>query len=237
MTAEYNREARRHLFVVAHPDDEILGAGAFIYEAAKMGDEIAVLVLNTCDTTRYEGELEKIIEDMGKGHQKIGVSRCYPYNYLDSNFHNADHRKMVQDIESVIRHFQPDNIFTQHPGDINTDHYWTSAACMEAFRLWQRGREDVPPIQGLYLMEVQSSTDWALNPSETRFSPNTYVEVSREAVEAKIEVLGMYENVVRPMPHPRSEQALRALPVLRGAQSGYKYAEAFECVFRRGAMI
>ena len=141
---------------------------------------------------------------------------------------------MVQDIEGVIRDFQPDIIFTQHPGDINTDHYWTVASCMEAFRLWQRGRGEYHPVEALYLMEVQSSTDWALNPSEERFKPNTFVEVSPEAVDAKVDALAAYENVIRPVPHPRSTKALYALPVLRGAQAGYPLAEAFECVFRRG---
>jgi len=222
----------KHLFVIAHPDDEILGAGAFIYEAAKRGDEIAVMVLNTCDTTRYAEDHSLIVNDLSKTHSFLGISHCYAFHYTDSNFHNADHRKMVQDIENVIREFQPDNIFTQHPGDINTDHYWTAASCMEAFRLWQRGREEIKPIRGLYLMEVQSSTDWALNPAIKKFEPNTFVPVSKEAVEAKIEALDMYENVIRPIPHPRSKSALRSLPQFRGAQAGVPYAEAFECVFR-----
>ena len=222
----------KYLFVVAHPDDEVLGAGAFIYDASKAGHEVAVAVLNTCDTTRYEDDFSGIMVDMEKSHRKVGVSWVFPFQYKDSNFHNADHRQMVQDIEMVIREFQPDYIFTQHPGDINTDHYWTAASCMEAFRLWQRGREDVKPINGLYLMEVQSSTDWALNPSIKKFEPNTYIPVSEEGVLAKIDSLAMYENVIRPVPHPRSFEALMALPRLRGAQCGQEYAEAFECVFR-----
>lgn len=227
----------RHIFVVAHPDDEVLGAGAFIYDAAKRGDEVGVMVLNTCDTTRYEENPNKITKDLGKTHKFLGVSHCFTCNYLDSNFHNADHRQMVQDIEYVIRWFKPDNIFTQSPGDINTDHYWTAASCMEAFRIWQRGREKIKPIKGLYLMEVQSSTDWALNPAIKKFEPNTYIEVSQKGVAAKIKALGMYENVVRPVPHPRSEDALYSLPILRGAQAGVPFAEAFECVFRMGVSV
>lgn len=228
---------KRHLFVVAHPDDEILGAGAFIYDAVRRGDEVGVMVLNTCDTTRYEDDYSQIVNDMKKTYDFLGIKRFYFCGYKDSNFHNEDHREMVQDIEEVIRSFQPDNIFTQHPGDINTDHYWTAATCMEAFRLWQRGREQIKRISGLYLMEVQSSTDWSLNPSIKKFEPNTYVGVSEEAVNAKITALGMYENVIRDIPHPRSKSALRYLPHLRGAQSGYVYAEAFECVFKAGDTI
>lgn len=228
--------SKRYLFVVAHPDDEVLGAGGFIYEAAKRGNTVGVAVLNTCDTTRYQDDLGAIKNDLDKSHEILGVSKCYKFDYDDSTFNSANHRKMVQDIEGCIRDFRPDVIITQHPGDVNTDHYWTAASCMEAFHLWQRGREDIPPITGLYLMEVQSSTDWALNPSESRFQPNTFVPISPEAVYAKIRALEVYENVIRERPHPRSYEALTVLPILRGAQSGLNNAEAFQCVFRRGEM-
>ena len=227
---------KKYLFVVAHPDDEVLGAGAFIYDTVQQGNEVAVMVLNTRDETRYLDNPDQICSDLNRSHEILGIARCYAENYLDSNFHNADHREMVQKIEAAIRDFQPDAVFTQHPGDINTDHYWTAVSCIEAFRLWQRGRENIHPIEALYLMEVQSSTDWALNPSEERFKPNTFVEVSPEAVDAKIDALAVYENVIRPVPHPRSTKALYALPVLRGAQAGCPFAEAFECVFKRESL-
>lgn len=225
----------KHLFVVAHPDDEVLGAGAFIYDAVRKGDEVAVLVLNTCDTTRYLDDFEHIKTDLMKSHKILGIKHTITSSFKDSNFHNADHREMVQVIENAIRDFQPDYIFTQHPGDINTDHYWASASCMEAFRLWQRGNgEIINPVKGLYLMEVQSSTEWAVNPSIGKFDPNTFVEVSREGIEAKIEALAVYENVIRKSPHPRSVDSLLSLPVIRGSQAGVPLAEAFQCVFRLG---
>lgn len=223
----------KHLFVVAHPDDEVLGAGAYIYGLAQSGDEAGVLVLNTYDTTRYKFDSEMLIEDMHRSHRIIGITHTWMRCYIDSNFHNADHRDMVMAIESAIRDFQPDFIYTQHPGDVNSDHFWTAQSCMEAFRLWQRGREKVKPIEAMYLMEVQSSTDWALNPALSRFVPNAYVEVTRAGLEAKVNALAVYENVIRPAPHPRSEEAIMAKAVTRGSEAGFAYAEAFECVFRR----
>lgn len=35
----------RYLFVVAHPDDEVLGAGAFIFDAVRNGDAVGVVVM------------------------------------------------------------------------------------------------------------------------------------------------------------------------------------------------
>ena len=69
---------KRHLFVVAHPDDEVLGGGAFIYEAVRRGDEVAVLVLNTCDTTRYEEDYTKIVKDLERSHDTSESENLYP---------------------------------------------------------------------------------------------------------------------------------------------------------------
>ena len=66
----------KYLFVVAHPDDEVLGAGAFIYDAVmNRGGEAAVLLFNTCDTTRYEDDYTKIVADLEKSHAFLGISK------------------------------------------------------------------------------------------------------------------------------------------------------------------
>jgi hypothetical protein len=50
----------------------------------------------------------------------------------------------------------------------------------------------------------------------------------------KILALTQYRGVLRPYPHPRSPEVITGLAAVRGGQAGLKYAEAFECVFRRG---
>lgn len=222
----------RHLFVVAHPDDEALGAGAFMAEAAARGDKVAVLTLNSVDLTRYKETESQLYDDMICSHQMLGVSESHTRAYVDGDFGNCDHRSMVEDIEQTIREFQPDRVYTHHPSDINHDHLVVFQSCMEAFRLWQRGREKVHPVTGFYLMEVLSSTDWGINPAVRDFHPNTYVPVKVESLARKVEALSCYENVMRDIPHPRTQQSIYALARLRGGQSGVPYAEAFECIFR-----
>jgi len=219
------------LFVVAHPDDEVLGAGAMIYDMVKVGNKIHVVVLNTEDTTRYEKYPSGLAFDLDRSDHILGVTSLITGKYRDSEFHNASHRQMVVDIEEAIYVTKPDYIFTHHPGDINTDHSWVSYSCMEAARAFQRGRGYNHRLRGLFYMEVQSSTDWHLNPCASPFTPNYFVEISQAGLDKKIEALRCYENVIRPAPHPRSVESLRALPVVRGSQGGFLLAEAFQVGF------
>ena len=108
----------------------------------------------------------------------------------------------------------------------------TSLACQAAIRLFQR-RSEVKPLQEMWFMEVLSSTEWSVNTAMNRFVPDTYVEVGEAGIDAKIRALAAYRGVMRDFPHPRSAEAIRGLAAYRGAQSGCRYAEAFECVFRR----
>ena len=53
------------------------------------------------------------------------------------------------------------------------------------------------------------------------------------SIKKKIKALSLYRGVMRPYPHPRSNEVLEGLAAYRGGQSGMVYAEAFESVFRR----
>ena len=66
-----------------------------------------------------------------------------------------------------------------------------------------------------------------------RFQPNTWVEVGKDGVDAKVKALSMYRGVMRPYPHPRSAEAIEGFAAYRGCQAGCKYAEAFEVALRR----
>ena len=224
----------KYLFVVAHPDDDVLGAGAFIHSLKRNGGEAKTIVFNSYDSTRYGDDRNGIIDDLMKSSDIIGLKDVVYKTLRDSEFHNESHRKMVESIEEVIKDFQPDYLFTQNPSDNNTDHYWCAKAAVEAFRYGQRGRYDSKPIRGLFYIEVLSSTDWGLATECNPFRPNFFVPVEDEDIEAKIDALSVYENVLRESPFPRCPETIRALAKVRGSQAGYKNAEAFECAFMRG---
>lgn len=213
----------KYMFVVAHPDDEVLGAGAYIHKLIKEQNEVCVVILNA----DYEKTRNEMFNDIKKSHNVLGVTNSALFSFRNMDFYNENHRTMVETIEDEIRLFEPDYIFTHNDKDLHSDHHITSMVTQQAARLWQR-HSTGHKIKALYFMEILSSTNWSLYD----FKPDTYVAVSEEDIEAEIEALKVYQNVVRKAPHPRSIECLRALPVLRGADIGFSYAKAFKTCWR-----
>lgn len=223
-----------YLIVVAHPDDEVLGAGATMYKLAREGHSVNVCILSgEVNARNNRPSINELNIDVKSSLQLLGVQNVIKGGFPNIEFNTVPHLKLVQFIENVIVDTKADVIFTHHPADLNNDHMHTSLACQAAVRLFQR-RPDMKPIKELLFMEVLSSTDWALNTSLNQFHPNIYVEVGEQAIDKKLEALALYRGVMRDYPHPRSKEALKGLALYRGGQAGMNYAEAFESVFRRG---
>lgn len=221
-----------YLVVVAHPDDEVLGAGATINKLIKEGNKVAVAIMVSQAAARKDLS-NTLTEDERKALSIIGVEKTYHANFPNIKMNTVPHLELVQFIETCIEDWNADAIITHHPSDTNNDHVQTSYAVQAASRLFQR-RDNLPELKELIYMEVPSSTEWSFDTSANRFSPNYFVEIGKEGVDLKIKALSAYKGVMRPYPHPRSCEALEGLAAYRGVQAGCNYAEAFECAFKRG---
>ena len=220
----------RYLIVAAHPDDEVLGAGATIHKLAKQGHEIYVCMMSHWSPTRDDNLEDGIRES----HRILGVKKAYIGDFGCMRFKDADHHEIVRFIESCIKDCLPETLITHHPADIHVDHGITAECCLEAAKLPQRGIIDIPKIRNISFMEVPSSTDWNINTSNGTFVANSFEEVTEHDIEAKIRAIEVYKDVMRSRPHPRSREALFAKALCHGCKSGYEYAEAFQTVFRLG---
>lgn len=222
-----------YLVVVAHPDDEVLGAGATIYKLTQSGESVNICIMSSRASARaFRPSDDELNSDINSCMKILGVNRVFMGGFPNIKMNTVPHLDLVQFIENAIVETKADIVMTHHPSDLNNDHVQTSVACQAAVRLFQR-RGDVKPLRELMYMEVPSSTEWALNSSVGNFRANTYVEVGFDAIEKKIEALSRYSGVMRPYPHPRSKEALEGLAAYRGAIAGCNYAEAFEMVMRR----
>lgn len=223
----------KYLLVVAHPDDEVLGAGASMFRWSREGHQIDVAIMCTEAKARaFRPEDKELDEDLNASSDFLGIHRKFEATFPNIEMNTVPHLKLVQFIESAIRESEPDIIITHHPADTNNDHLQTSMACQEAVRLFQR-RPEVKRVRELWYMEVPSCTEWKINSAMVTFNPNCYVEVGKEGVDAKVKALSMYRGVMRPYPHPRSAEFIEGLAAYRGGQWGLMYAEAFEVVVRK----
>ena len=209
----------RYLFVVAHPDDEILGGLGTINSLIRQGHSVAVQIMSTRSATREDSaELKKITKEV---HKEIGINGTYFSDYHMVRFGQSDRMAMTRDIEDVIRREEPDFIFTHDKCDIHHDHRVLAEVVLEASKLYMRGTGYNHVISGIYGMEILTSTEWG-----DGFIPNAYFEISEKDISKKEELLKRYMGVVRDLPHPRNYETFKALARFRGAQCGLIYAEA-----------
>lgn len=221
-----------YLIIVAHPDDEVLGAGATIHKLIQKGHNVAVVTMANHAAARANIS-DTLQADEAKAFRIMGVKKSYAADFPNIKMNTVPHLDLVQFIEKCIEDFGADAIITHHPSDTNNDHVVTSYAVQAACRLFQR-KPNIPALKEFLYMEVPSSTEWSLDSSANRFMPNYFIEIGKDGVELKLKALAAYKGVMRPYPHPRSREAIEGLAAFRGSQTGANYAEAFECVYRRG---
>jgi len=211
-----------NLFIVAHPDDEILGACGTIMKLKAAGDRIAIAVFSKKSKTRFDCFDDKILNI----HKELGIDKTYLFDYEMMKFGQYDRYKMTWAIEQVLQEEDPDRVFIHDSNDVHNDHRVLSTISIEATKLPQRHANYAHPIKSIYTMEIPSSTDWG-----TGFLPNAFFEISEKALKTKEEILKQYDDVIRKAPHPRNFESFKSLARYRGGQAGVLYAEAFRKIF------
>lgn len=220
------------LAVVAHPDDEVLGAGGALARLTAEGVSArACILVADVDVRTRRPRSEELREDLLSASALLGLSDPILGGFPNIRLNTVPHLEIVQFIEEAMVATGATVIMTHHPGDLNNDHVHVSMACQAAVRLFQR-RDNVKPLQGFYFMEILSSTDWSFRGGGEPFQPDTFIEIGAEGVNRKIRALNAYRGVMREYPHPRSREALAGLAAFRGGQGGMQYAEAFQTAFR-----
>lgn len=214
----------RILVVAAHPDDEALGCGGTLRVHANRGDSIAILFLADGVTAR-DGSKTGLTERRvaaAKAAKLMGASEPRFLDFPDNRLDTVALLDLAKAVETYAREVSPTVIYTHHGGDLNVDHRRTHQAVMTAFR-------PVPgsSVKGIFAFETPSSTEWSNLASGPIFAPDRFVDISG-TLGVKLELMKAYEHEMREFPHPRSQKAVEALAVWRGASAGLAAAEAFE---------
>ncbi len=221
-------EFKRLLVVAAHPDDEVLGAGAAL--RSDLGLETHLLVMGEGigarfhDNQRPDTAVDAIHQEVERAAAIVGA-HSHQLSLPDNRFDSVDMLDVVHALASVADDISPDLIVTHHPGDLNIDHRVTANAVLTHFRpLPGAGRH------AILAFETLPSTEWNVPSNSMTFTPNVFIDATA-AIDRKAAAMSEYRGELREWPHPRSIEGIRALAAFRGMTVGVDYAEAF-CLLR-----
>ncbi|MCP4933877.1 MAG: PIG-L family deacetylase [bacterium] len=215
------------LIAAAHPDDEVLGCGGVMAKHAAAGDSVHVVFFADGESSREGGDNDKTAKrerSAQKVAEILGTITPICLGLPDNKLDTMPLLDVIQKIEPIIFKIKPQIIYTHYGHDLNIDHRIVHQAVLTACRPMPGS-----PVREIYGFEVLSSTDWASPETATGFRPAKYTNI-KQYLEQKMAALACYDSEMRPFPHIRSHEAVKALVAYRGASVGMAAAEAFSVI-------
>jgi LmbE family N-acetylglucosaminyl deacetylase len=205
------------LITVAHPDDETIGMGGTIKKLSK-NNQISLCVMTDGASTQYDDKkMIKVRQDACKKAGKIlGISKFYFLDFPDMRLDSISHVEMNKELEKIIKKFNPKILYSTPYNDLNKDHQKVFESCSVI------SRPISSKIKQFLCFEMGGR-------NKTPFNPNTYVDISKE-LSFKLKALKQYKSEIKPFPHERSLKFIESLSHVRGVESGFKNAEAFQLI-------
>lgn len=192
----------RVLAIGAHPDDIELGCGATLLAHHRRGDQIALLVMTTGERGPQDAR--------SRMSEQEDAARILGAELLWGGFEDGavpEGRDSVVAIESAVKSFGPDVVYTHAMGDSHQDHRATAVASIAACRRASR----------ILHYEAPTSLD---------FRPSVYVDVAG-LVETKMDLIRAHVSQVLKNGLVDLE-ACEAMARYRGFGGRMRWAEAFE---------
>jgi len=216
------------LVITPHPDDETLGCGGTLFRHKHEGFELYWVIV-TC-ITEEAGWLDEAVKkrdaEIDAVAEKYEFEDVFNFRLPTTRIDTLPISDLIERITDVYKKVEPEIIYMPFAHDVHTDHQLIAKALQSTFK-WFR----YPSIKKVLMYETLSETEF--NFIEDRaFRPNVFMDIS-EYLDDKIDTMKIYDNEIGEFPFPRSEKTMRSLAALRGSQSGFEAAEAFELVFKR----
>ncbi|MEZ4825865.1 MAG: PIG-L deacetylase family protein [Bacteroidia bacterium] len=203
------------LLILAHADDETLGAGGFVRKLSQQGHQIRLIVASDAVVAmRHDASDNRLA--LEQACNILGIGEYLSLGFKDQKFDTYPVAQIANAIHNKTGN--PDLIITHSPKDLNKDHRQVYEATMIVSR--PRGKQI-----SVLACEIPFVAAWNQQP----FQPQLFVDIS-EFLEEKIKAFEAYSNETRTFPDPYSSEGLRTLARYRGMESGYHAAEAFEIV-------
>ncbi len=210
------------LVLVAHADDESLGAGGLICRLVDAEWAVSVVLLSD-GVVNVRGDVQDNRDDARRACEVLGAGEPTFLGFEDQRFDKYPIADMANAVTALG--LEPDLIITHVETDLNLDH----RLVLEVAKVVGRPKSKPVSILGC---EVPSTSFW----NGKQFPANYYVDITNE-LDKKIEAFGQYENELMTQPHPWSAKGLRLLAEYHGMQSGFAYAEAYQLIRGYAGML
>ncbi|WP_416357625.1 PIG-L deacetylase family protein [Aureimonas phyllosphaerae] len=212
----------RCLVIAPHPDDEVLGCGGTMARAAAVGCEVHVAVVTRGQAPAFSEDLINTVRAEARAaHAHLGVLETHWLELPAAQLAETPHARLNAALADLVRKVRPDTLLIPFVGDMHLDHQLIFLSSLVASRPHQA---EYP--RRILAYETVSETNWNAPYVTAGFVPNVFIGIE-ETLERKLEAAALFRSQVRPFPHERSLETLRALAVVRGTAMHLAAAEAF----------
>jgi LmbE family N-acetylglucosaminyl deacetylase len=191
------------LAVGAHPDDIELSCGGTLLKLKKEYDACIYTLIFS------KGELKSNplirAKEQARAGKFLGVFKSRLLNYKDGSI--LVDSNLVNEIEQLVKEYQPDLIFTHCIDDIHQDHRNIGWATLSATR---RKKPAILLYSSLFTRD--------------RFTPNLYIDISKH-LDQKLKLLSLFKS--QESNEYMDPEVIKAQARESGLHSGCKYAEEF----------
>lgn len=195
----------RILIVTAHPDDAELSMGGTMSRLKREGNDIRIHVFSASLTIEgNEGIKEEVVASI-RGIYGLDLT-VHDYPTMHFNEHYQDIRDTIFKIK---QDFNPHVVYTKSPNALHPDHRIIGEAVESIFL-----ESTIYAVEGLRDFHNQKINKW--------------FGISDKDLSHKLQSLKMYKT--QSGKYYFDETYIKSLATIRGAQSGFQYAEGFEVI-------
>ncbi|MCL6272032.1 PIG-L family deacetylase [Sansalvadorimonas sp. 2012CJ34-2] len=210
------------LVVAPHPDDETLGCGGTILKHLELGDDVTWLVFSRMSPDNYSAQsINKRNIELEKVKEIYSGIKLIKLDFNTTELDRYTDGEVVGAFSKVLNKERSEHIYLPYYNDVHTDHHKVFTACSTAIKNFRYGF-----VKKIFMYETLSETNFLNKPQIGSFYPNSYSNITAY-LDLKIRVMKVYESEIQDHPFPRSEEAIKALALLRGSECGVEYAESF----------
>tara|TARA_Y100000361_G_C11083532_1_gene302398 strand:+ start:235 stop:915 length:681 start_codon:yes stop_codon:yes gene_type:complete len=211
--------SRNVMAIGAHPDDIEFGCGGTLCNHIDNGDSVVMVVMT--NTESIDGTTGEVLRTKEQNQEESmcasKIIGCEIEFLPFKDLHVPFSFESVSKLESLIKKYTIDTIYTHWAGDSNQDHIATFKTTMAAARY-------VPNVYCYEQIPVPRVSENSMNPSY-------YVNISG-TFSKKIEISKCHESqMVKYKSHGFDvPNNLETLAKFRGIQANCEYAEAFQVI-------